>query len=208
MALWTSIVGGALQGISSIVGQAITARGLKKESQRKKRLSDKLFAETENKPRYDITEGTQERLDYYKNRSQGPGARFGALGEQSDVDLSRRLSDLREGASTGAQLIAGSSAAAGRAEEGRIGAIDAGAQDIERANMGVDKYTAEVERANEINWGTKLGTTLRKEQMAYDYLGGAEQARIERLYSLGETVSSGVNWAGKTISSIGSVAGK
>ncbi|RLD00726.1 MAG: hypothetical protein DRI46_06600, partial [Chloroflexi bacterium] len=178
-----------------MVGKAIATRALKKESERRQREADRLFAETKDKPKYSLGEETLGRLDYYKNEAQSGGFRFGALGQETERGFSRRVQGLQEGATSGAQLLAGVSGASSMAGDSRRRAVNTGAQDIQRADVGVDRYTSEVERENELNWGVELGDMLRKEQLAYDYLGGSNDARTQRMYTISQMGASGAKAA-------------
>jgi hypothetical protein len=193
------IIEGAIKGLGGIAGGVLSAVRMNKESKRQQKLADKIFAETKNKPLYELTPETLAREEFYRNKEQGPGFRFRALGQSADEQMANALSGLRQGASSGTQLMAALPGLGGMRSSLDSNAILAGAEDMDRAGMAVDKYVAGGEAANEMNWGVKLGDMLRKEQMGYDYLGASMQNRVQAFNALAGTISGATNMIGGTV---------
>ena len=200
------IISGALKGISGIIGQSVIARKMRKESEQQREKANAILAETANKPMYELTPETLAREQEFRGKMASTGRLYDILGRSTDDNFARSLSSIRN-ISDPAMFGMASTVSAQRAanEQKQAALASAGLRD-QYGNV-VDKYVGEGESANEMNWGIKLGDVLRKEQLGYDYLSGAEQNRLNRYYALADTISSSINWAGDQVGMIGSMKG-
>ena len=200
------IISGALKGLSGIIGQSVIARKMRKESDKQREKANAILASTENKPLYELAPETLERERVYRDKASNTGRLYDILGRSTDDDFARSLSSIRNISDPAMFGEASTISAQNAANDQKQAALLASGLRDKYGNV-VDQYVGERESANEMNWGIKLGDVLRKEQLGYDYLSGAEQNRLNRYYALADTISSSINWAGDQVGMIGSMKG-
>jgi hypothetical protein len=200
MSAIAEIIAGIIKGVGGIAGGALSARRMTQDAKKQAKLAEDIFAETKDKPLYELTPETQARENKYRMMEQGPGFRFRSLGQSADKEFARMLSGLGKGATSGTQLMAALSGATQRAGDRDNQAIGVGASEMDKASALVDKYVMGREAANELNWGVELGDVLRREQLVYDYLAASTQNRANAFNALAGVTSSAIDWGGNQVS--------